>query len=253
MCRHPGSELLQANQKETMIAPAPLWKIPKGRSLSCCPVVYPDRSPQAMKRMRYLLTGTVQGVGFRPFVYRLATQYGLSGFVQNSPDGVIVEVEGEEDPIARFISDVKNTLPPLADLTGIAETEIAVTGGQIFLIAGSETQGKKAGPYLPRCRHLRGLPYGTLRSRRQEISVSIHQLHKLRPQAHDYQGYTLRSGQHIHGLLPSLRRLRQGIRESPGQALSCRAERLSGVRAVPENPECRRGTDPAYRSPSENR
>jgi hydrogenase maturation protein HypF len=96
-----------------------------------------------MKRMRYLLTGTVQGVGFRPFVYRLATQYNLAGFVQNSPDGVIVEVEGKEERISRFISDVKENLPPLADLTSVVATETDLAGETGFKIAGSESAGRK--------------------------------------------------------------------------------------------------------------
>ncbi len=96
-----------------------------------------------MKRMRYLLTGTVQGVGFRPFVYRLATQHGLAGFVRNSPDGVIVEVEGPKESINHFIDGVRNSLPPLADLTGVKEEEIAPAGESTFTIAGSSLQGKK--------------------------------------------------------------------------------------------------------------
>jgi len=96
-----------------------------------------------MKRVRYLLTGTVQGVGFRPFVYRLATQHGLAGFVRNSPDGVIVEVEGTAAALDGFIDGVRNSLPPLADLTGVTEEEIAPAGESTFTIAGSSLQGKK--------------------------------------------------------------------------------------------------------------
>ena len=47
-----------------------------------------------IKRIRYLFTGAVQGVGFRPFIYRMAAQLSLTGFVQNTTEGVIVEVEG---------------------------------------------------------------------------------------------------------------------------------------------------------------
>jgi hydrogenase maturation protein HypF len=96
-----------------------------------------------MKRMRYLLTGTVQGVGFRPFVYRLATELGLAGYVRNSPDGVIAEVEGREESLARFIDGVRNSLPPLADLTGVVATEIAPAGGKTFRIAESGLHGKR--------------------------------------------------------------------------------------------------------------
>jgi len=96
-----------------------------------------------MKRMRYLLTGTVQGVGFRPFVYRLATELGLAGYVRNSPDGVVVEAEGGAESLERFINGVRNSLPPLADLTGVVAAEIAPEGGKTFRIAESAHLGKR--------------------------------------------------------------------------------------------------------------
>ena len=54
------------------------------------------------KRYRLKVSGIVQGVGFRPFVYQFATQLGLSGFVFNDGDGVVVEIEGEEVSLKRF-------------------------------------------------------------------------------------------------------------------------------------------------------
>ncbi|MCE5212035.1 MAG: acylphosphatase, partial [Deltaproteobacteria bacterium] len=49
------------------------------------------------KRTRYLFSGIVQGVGFRPFIYRMAVKNGLTGFVQNRPEGVIAEAEGSQE------------------------------------------------------------------------------------------------------------------------------------------------------------
>ena len=60
--------------------------------------------PQAPKsRLRVAVRGAVQGVGFRPFVYRLATQMHLNGWVNNSPQGVFIEVEGAKGLLDEFL------------------------------------------------------------------------------------------------------------------------------------------------------
>src|SRR5436190_22703990 len=55
-------------------------------------------------RLRALIRGAVQGVGFRPFVFRLATELGLNGWVNNSAQGVCVEVEGARDRLEIFLA-----------------------------------------------------------------------------------------------------------------------------------------------------
>ncbi|WP_089719386.1 carbamoyltransferase HypF [Candidatus Entotheonella palauensis] len=68
-----------------------------------------------MKGRRHIrVTGVVQGVGFRPFVYNLATQIGLVGTVQNDAAGVLIEVEGEAGQLALFEQALKENAPPLA-------------------------------------------------------------------------------------------------------------------------------------------
>lgn len=67
-----------------------------------------------MIRRRLTITGIVQGVGFRPFVWRRATRLGLSGFVENTPAGVVVEVQGDAAPVAAFEDGFSNAAPPLA-------------------------------------------------------------------------------------------------------------------------------------------
>ena len=99
------------------------------------------RNNKVTKRTRYLFTGIVQGVGFRPFIYRLAVRCGLAGFVQNRPDGVLVEVQGTASAIESFYSSVGQELPPLANITGVASSEIAVIGDTEFKIIGSENEG----------------------------------------------------------------------------------------------------------------
>ena len=89
-------------------------------------------------RRRFLFKGTVQGVGFRPFLWRQAREKALVGFVRNRSDGVIAEVEGSAPAIEAFLEQVRRKLPPLADITGIGEEEIPLAGEDAFVIAESE-------------------------------------------------------------------------------------------------------------------
>src|SRR5450759_4761614 len=100
------------------------------------------RNKEVIKRARYLFTGIVQGVGFRPFIYRLAVRHGLTGFVQNRPDGVLVEVEGTPPAIDIFFSSVDGELPPLANITGVSSSEITVAGDAKFQIIASDNDGQ---------------------------------------------------------------------------------------------------------------
>ena len=100
------------------------------------------RNKKVIKRARYLFTGIVQGVGFRPFIYRLAVRHGLAGFVQNRPDGVLVEVEGTPTAIASFFSSVGQELPPLANITNISSSDISITGDTEFQIIVSDNEGQ---------------------------------------------------------------------------------------------------------------
>ena len=69
----------------------------------------------SVHRKRLLVQGVVQGVGFRPFVYRIATKNRLGGSVRNRSDaGVEIFVEGEIDSIEAFILQLERDLPPLA-------------------------------------------------------------------------------------------------------------------------------------------
>lgn len=99
------------------------------------------RNKEKIKRIRYLFSGVVQGVGFRPFIYRLAVQNRLKGFVQNRPDGVLVEVEGDTSAIDSFLSGVHKNLPPLADVTAVYARDIATRQDEVFRIIPSAIRG----------------------------------------------------------------------------------------------------------------
>ncbi len=75
--------------------------------------------------------GQVQGVGFRPAVYRLATQLNLAGFVYNDTSGVIIELQGEDTKIAEFIKRLNGPdAPPLADIESCFAGEIPIVEGE---------------------------------------------------------------------------------------------------------------------------
>jgi hydrogenase maturation protein HypF len=93
------------------------------------------------KRIRYLFSGMVQGVGFRPFIYRMAVKNGLTGFVQNNPEGVTAEVEGTSEALELFLTGIKNELPPLAHITQIQSAEIEILNDNSFEIIPSDAQG----------------------------------------------------------------------------------------------------------------
>lgn len=70
-----------------------------------------------LKRMRISVSGTVQGVGFRPFVFRLAEQFALKGFVLNAGGAVVIEVEGHQQYVQNFLTGLTCEAPPLAKIT----------------------------------------------------------------------------------------------------------------------------------------
>ncbi|MEW2630859.1 carbamoyltransferase HypF [Streptomyces sp. NPDC048389] len=91
-------------------------------------------------RSRISVHGTVQGVGFRPFVHRLASELGLSGFVHNTPGGVVVEVEGGPESIGEFHRRLREEPPPLADVREVRWEPVEVRGDGAFTIRASGRQ-----------------------------------------------------------------------------------------------------------------
>ena len=93
-------------------------------------------------RVRARVEGTVQGVGFRPYVYRLASELGCSGHVHNDARGVVVEVEAETAQVERFLARLPVEAPPLARVERVAAEPLPVTGETGFAIRASPAGGE---------------------------------------------------------------------------------------------------------------
>jgi len=97
------------------------------------------------RRVRARVDGTVQGVGYRPFVYRLAAELGVAGWVLNDERGVLVEAEGPAGAVDAFVARLRSDAPPLADVRGIECQHVAVVGEPGFQIVASERGGAATG------------------------------------------------------------------------------------------------------------
>jgi hydrogenase maturation protein HypF len=95
-------------------------------------------------RRRVRVRGIVQGVGFRPTVYRLATERGLAGWVLNDAEGVLVELEGPAARIDDFLANLRDQPPPLAQITSVESLDVAPRGEVVFGIAASAGGEKTA-------------------------------------------------------------------------------------------------------------
>ncbi|MGC9157954.1 MAG: acylphosphatase, partial [Terracidiphilus sp.] len=97
-------------------------------------------------RWAVLVNGVVQGVGFRPFVYRLAREEKLSGFVGNDTGGVTIEIEGTAGHMDAFLERLRSQAPPLARIDSITVRTLTPLGGAAgpaeFLIVRSEILGR---------------------------------------------------------------------------------------------------------------
>jgi len=91
-------------------------------------------SPQ---RAKIEIEGIVQGVGFRPFVYRLAGRYGLAGWVRNTGRGVQIEAEGDSEKLDGFCRSLASEAPPLSVISSLAVQQISPAGGTGFGILES--------------------------------------------------------------------------------------------------------------------
>ena len=91
-------------------------------------------------RAKIFIEGIVQGVGFRPFIYKLANEFGYKGYVLNNGEGVEIDIEGED--IDSFIGAIKNNLPPLAKIDKISIKHLPPKHYKNFEIKHSKSTSK---------------------------------------------------------------------------------------------------------------
>ncbi len=100
-----------------------------------------------MQRRAIRVNGVVQGVGFRPFVFALAHDTNVSGFVGNDSDGVFIEIEGADSACDEFLARLKAEAPPMSRVDSCRATEIPPLGDTDFLIVeSSESVGTTSIP-----------------------------------------------------------------------------------------------------------
>ena len=103
----------------------------------------PVPSPDPVVRTAVRVEGIVQGVGFRPFVYALATRLGLTGLVGNDADGVFAEVQGSAAAVRSFLQALEGDAPPLARVDRVTASPMTVAGTPAFSIVASEPAGRR--------------------------------------------------------------------------------------------------------------
>ena len=150
------------------------------------------------RAVRVRITGVVQGVGFRPFVYRLAIENGISGWVLNGEDGVHVVAEAASEAIGRFVEALRTQAPPAANVATFEVADVEIAGFEAFEIhesTGGEKPTVRISPDLAVCDDcLREL----FRSERSPFRLSVHQLHQLRAAIQHRTGSAVRSAANGH-------------------------------------------------------
>ena len=178
------------------------------------------------------LYGAVQGVGFRPFVYRLATEMGLAGWVLNSSAGLVVEVDGAPEELERFLERLeaeqprggrrprsRSELPRARRLHPIRDRR--QRPGQ------REVRGRAA-----RSGHLPAVPGRALRPANRRFEYPFTNCTAVRPALHHHPGHPLRPAEHHHARVHALPRLPARVHGPARPAVPRPAERLPEVRAA---------------------
>src|SRR5271155_1061717 len=105
--------------------------------------------PWPIARLKMTVRGAVQGVGFRPFVHRLASGLGLAGWVNNSCQGVALEVEGPRQELENFLLRLEAEKPPRSFIQSLEAAWLDSVGYKKFEITASDTGGERTALVLP--------------------------------------------------------------------------------------------------------
>jgi hydrogenase maturation protein HypF len=106
-------------------------------------------STRGIKRLRLAIRGAVQGVGFRPFIFRLASELNLQGYVSNSSQGVVIDIEQNQPVLESFLERMPAELPPRAFIQSCEVSHLDPVGYTAFEIRTSTDVGSKTALVLP--------------------------------------------------------------------------------------------------------
>lgn len=95
------------------------------------------------QRYKVTIEGIVQGIGFRPYIFNLARENNLGGFIRNNGQGVHLEIEGESTDITSFITRIRNNPLPLAQITAISKIELPTLNESVFKIVASDISSER--------------------------------------------------------------------------------------------------------------
>jgi hydrogenase maturation protein HypF len=177
-------------------------------------------SAASLVRVRLRISGLVQGVGFRPFVWRRATDLGLTGWVGNDATGVILEAEGTAASVEGLLEALQSP-PPLSRVDAILQRQLPPEGGSGFEIHVSDTAGARralVSPDTGTCRDCDPAP--------------VRQLHLVRAALHHRDLGSVRPGPYDHGGLPDVPLLPRRVRRPDKPAISRRTGLLPLVRTA---------------------
>ncbi len=188
-------------------------------------------SPHQVVRRAVRVRGVVQGVGFRPFVYSLAGELGLSGEVRNDTEGVLAQVQGAARDVEAFCARVAADAPALAVVEDVSWAALDVVAQTGFVITASRSGGGRT--LVPAdVATCAGMPGRADRPRRPALPASVHHLHGLRPALHHRHRPALRPADDDDGRLPDVPALRRRVRRPRRPALPRPAGRLPRLRSA---------------------
>ena len=150
-----------------------------------------------IQRKEIRIQGRVQGVGARPFLYRLARQVGLSGYVLNDPAGVTMQIQGPAEAVEGLVAVLRDfercpERPPLMRIEKLDVEDIGplATEGE-FRIIGSRGGERPVSQVTPDTAVCGAVPEGIMGPAGFSISLSVYQLHALRAAVFDHQDHSL--------------------------------------------------------------
>ena len=128
------------------------------------------------QRVRVVIRGAVQGVGFRPFIYRLAEEMSLKGWVINNTQGVFIEAEAAPEVLQKFLLRIDREKPAISFIQSFEHSFVDPVGYDKFEIRES-TDGAKTALILPDIATCNECQTGNLRPSQSALPLSLYQLH----------------------------------------------------------------------------